>query len=109
MAVNEISMKDLGTVMWKEIRVALIVGVILSLLTVLRIYLMGTEMMVAITVGIALYATVIMAKTIGGILPMIAKAVHLDPAIMAAPLITTIVDAFSLFLYFTIAQKLLNL
>ena len=109
MAVNEISMKDLGTVMWKEIRVALIVGVILSLLTVLRIYLMGTEMMVAITVGIALYATVIMAKTIGGILPMIAKAVHLDPAIMAAPLITTIVDAFSLFLYFTIAQKLLNI
>ncbi|NLL24492.1 MAG: magnesium transporter, partial [Spirochaetales bacterium] len=50
-----------------------------------------------------------MAKTIGGILPMIAKAVHLDPAIMAAPLITTIVDAFSLFLYFTIAQKLLNI
>ncbi len=109
MAVNEISMKDLGTVMWKEIRVALIVGIILSFFTVLRIYLMGTAIMIALTVGIALYATVIMAKTIGGILPMIAKAVHLDPAIMAAPLITTIVDAFSLFLYFTIAQKLLNI
>jgi magnesium transporter len=109
MAVNEISMKDIGTVVWKEIRVALIVGFILSLFTALRVYFMDGEVMIAITVGIALYATVIMAKTIGGILPMIAKAVHMDPAIMAAPLITTIVDAFSLFLYFSIAQKLLNL
>ena len=109
MAVNEISMKDIGTVVWKEIRVALIVGFILSLFTALRVYFMDGEVMIAITIGIALYATVIMAKTIGSILPMIAKAIHLDPAIMAAPLITTIVDAFSLFLYFSIAQKLLNL
>ncbi|HOR80888.1 MAG TPA: magnesium transporter, partial [Sphaerochaeta sp.] len=109
MAVNEISMKDLGTVMWKEIRVALIVGIILSFFTVLRIYLMGTAIMIALTVGIALYATVIMAKTIGGILPMVAKVTGMNPAIMAAPLITTIVDALSLFLYFSIAQRLLNI
>ncbi|MFA5698352.1 MAG: magnesium transporter [Sphaerochaeta sp.] len=109
MAVNEISMKDMATVLWKEIRVALIVGFILSFFTALRVYFTGNSYMVAITVGIALYATVIMAKTIGGVLPMLAKAIHMDPAIMAAPLITTIVDAFSLLLYFSIAQRLLHI
>ena len=109
MAVNEISMKDMATVLWKEIRVAFIVGFILSFFTALRVYFTGSSYMVAITVGIALYATVIMAKTIGGVLPMLAKAIHMDPAIMAAPLITTIVDAFSLLLYFSIAQRLLHI
>lgn len=109
MAVNEISNKDLGIVLWKEIRVAFIVGFVLSFFTALRVYFMGSEVMIAVTVGIALYATVIMAKTIGGILPMLAKVIHMDPAIMAAPLITTIVDAFSLLLYFSIAQRLLHI
>ncbi|MFA5570097.1 MAG: magnesium transporter [Sphaerochaetaceae bacterium] len=109
MAVNEISMKDLATVLWKEVRVAFLVGFVLSFFTALRVYLMGYGIMVALTVGIALYATVIMAKTIGGVLPMIAKGAKMDPAIMAAPLITTIVDAFSLLLYFTIAKYLLNI
>ena len=58
---------------------------------------------------IALLATVVMAKTIGGVLPMAAKLLHADPAIMAAPLITTIVDAFSLIIYFNAAQALLHL
>ena len=63
--------------------------------------------MVAFTVALAMFATVMMAKTIGGILPMVAKLLHADPAIMAAPLITTIVDAFSLIIYFNVAQMLL--
>jgi len=65
--------------------------------------------MVALTVTLALVATVLIAKTIGGALPMLAKLVRADPAIMAAPLITTIVDALSLVLYFTIASRLLHL
>jgi len=109
MAVNEISLKDMWGVLWKEIRVALIVGFVLAFVTALRVVLTGSSIMVAATVGMALYATVIMAKTIGGILPMIAKVVHMDPAIMAAPLITTIVDAFSLLLYFSIARQLLHI
>ncbi len=109
MAVNEISLRDMGVVLWKEIRVALLVGFVLSFFTALRVYFTGHGIMVAVTVGIALYATVLMAKTIGGILPMAAKLTHMDPAIMAAPLITTIVDAFSLLLYFTIAQRLLHI
>ena len=109
MAVNEISIKDMAQVLWKEVRVALIVGFVLSFFTALRVYLTGSSIMIALTVGIALYATVLMAKTIGGILPMLAKMVNMDPAIMAAPLITTIVDAFSLLLYFSIAKQLLHI
>ena len=109
MAINEISIKDTGKVVWKEVRVALIVGFILSFITGLRVYLTGYGIMVALTVGIALYATVIMAKAIGSLLPMLAKLTRMDPAIMAAPLITTIVDAFSLLLYLTIARALLHI
>ncbi|MDX9914671.1 MAG: magnesium transporter [Sphaerochaeta sp.] len=109
MAVNEISIKDMWIVLFKELRVALLVGFVLAFFTALRVYFTGYGFMVALTVGIALYSTVVMAKTIGGILPMAAKKIHMDPAIMAAPLITTIVDAFSLILYFTIAKQLLHL
>ena len=56
-----------------------------------------------------MFATVVIAKTVGGVLPMAAKLLHADPAIMAAPLITTIVDALSLMVYFTAAQRLLHI
>ena len=64
--------------------------------------------MISLTVVLSLFATIIMAKIIGGILPLIAKKLNFDPAIMAAPLITTIVDAFSLIIYFQIAIRLLD-
>lgn len=110
MAVGDIRLKDLFAVLWKELRVSLLVGVVLSFVNFVRLVIMypGNEM-VAFTVALAMFATVLMAKTIGGILPMLAKLVHADPAIMAAPLITTIVDAFSLIIYFNIAQRLLNI
>lgn len=109
MAINEISIKDTAKVLYKEICVALIVGLILAFLTALRVYFLGHGIMVALTVGISLYLTVILAKAIGSTLPMIAKLTKMDPAIMAAPLITTVVDAFSLIIYFSIAQKLLHI
>ncbi|WP_312643738.1 magnesium transporter [Hydrogenoanaerobacterium sp.] len=110
MAVSEISTKDLLAVMWKEIRVSVLVGVVLSAVNFVRLAVTypGNEM-VALTVALTLFATVVLAKTIGGILPIIAKLVKADPAIMAAPLITTVVDAFSLVIYFSIAERLLHL
>lgn len=110
MAVGEIEPSDILRVIWKELRVGLIVGVILGLVNYVRLVLMypGNEMM-CLTVVLSLFATVLLAKTIGCILPIAAKKLHLDPAIMAAPLITTIVDAFSLVIYFQLACKLLNL
>lgn len=108
MALSEISTKDLLAVMWKEIRVSLIVGIGLGAVNFVRLILTypGNEM-VALTVTLALVATVLIAKTIGGVLPILAKFLRADPAIMAAPLITTIVDALSLIIYFTIASHLL--
>lgn len=108
MAVGEIQPRDFFRVMWKELRVSLLVGVALSAVNYVRLLITypGHEL-IALTVALALLATVMIAKTIGGILPIAARLIHADPAIMAAPLITTIVDAFSLVLYFTIAQTLL--
>lgn len=109
MAVGEIASADFLRVFWKELRVSLLVGAVLSAVNFIRLILTypGNEL-IALTVACALFATVAMAKTIGGILPMVAKVLHADPAIMAAPLITTIVDAFSLVIYFSVAQSLLH-
>lgn len=110
MALSEITVRDLFSVMWKEMRVSLVVGIALSVVNFIRLIITypGNEL-VALTVAFALFATVVIAKTVGGVLPIVAKVLHADPAIMAAPLITTIVDAFSLIIYFSIAERLLKL
>ena len=110
LAVNEITLRDFPRVLWKELRVSLLVGVVLSAVNFVRLILTypGSEM-VALTVVLTMLCTVIVAKTIGGVLPLIAKACRMDPAIMASPLITTIVDAVSLVIYFAVAHRLLPL
>ena len=108
MAVGEIELRDMAKVFWKELRVSLLVGAVLSAVNFVRLIITypGNEM-IALTVTLALLVTVLLAKTVGGVLPMAAKLCHADPAIMAAPLITTIVDAISLVVYFQIASALL--
>ena len=108
MAVGEIAPRDALRVLWKELRVSLLVGAALGAVNFVRLMLTypGRPEM-ALTVALALVVTVMLAKTAGGLLPMAAKALHADPAIMAAPLITTIVDAVSLIVYFRIASMLL--
>ena len=108
MAVGEIRLRDFGRVFWKELRVSLLVGAALSAVNFVRLILTYPgQTATALTVAAALYVTVLLAKTVGGILPMAAKFFKADPAIMAAPLITTIVDAISLIVYFNIASVLL--
>lgn len=108
MAVGEIQLKDFAKVFWKELRVSMLVGVVLSAVNFVRLIITYPgNYMVALTVALALFVTVMLAKTVGGVLPMAAKLCHADPAIMAAPLITTIVDAISLVVYFRIACTLL--
>lgn len=110
LALGEIELKDIFKVMWKEFRVSLVVGTVLSIVNFCRIYFMEkVQLMVAITVCISLFCTVILAKVVGGILPIIAKKLKLDPAIMASPLITTIVDAVALLIYFGAAKVLLGI
>ena len=110
MAIGEVEPSDILKVIWKEVRVALVVGLLLAALNFVRLMIMYPgQIMVCLTVVISLYITVIMAKSIGCTLPIIAKLLKLDPAIMAAPLISTIVDACSLIVYFRIACNLLNI
>lgn len=110
MATGEIDMGDWFRVLWKELRVSLLVGVILGSVNFIRLIITypGNEM-IALTVALTMLCTVVMAKLIGGLLPMLAKFCHVDPAIMVAPLVTTIVDAASLLIYFNIAAHLLSL
>jgi magnesium transporter len=104
MALGEIDLKDWSKVLWKEFRVSALVGFILAIVNGLRMLIMGnSEWPIILTVSITVMFTVMLAKLIGGVLPILARAVKLDPTIMAGPMITTIVDAVSLVIYFSIA------
>lgn len=110
LALGEIKLKDIFKVMWKEFRVSVVVGIALAIVNFLRVYFIEkVNFMVSITVCISLFFTVVLAKVVGGILPIVAKKLKLDPAIMASPLITTIVDAVALLIYFGIAKMLLGI
>ena len=110
MAVGEVEPADILKVMWKEIRVGMLCGLSLALVNFVRLMIQYPgQVLICLTVVISLFCTVIIAKTIGCVLPIAAKTIHLDPAIMASPMITTIVDACSLMIYFQLACHLLNM
>ena len=109
LALGEIELRDIGKVLWKEVRVALILGVILALVNFLRIWFFTPyDKTVAFIVSLAMFFTIIIAKSIGCTLPLLAKAIHLDPAPMASPIITTLVDAASLTVLFTFASTIMK-
>ena len=109
LALGEIELRDIGKVLWKEVRVALILGVILALVIFLRIWFFTPyDKTVAFVVSLAMFFTIIIAKSIGCTLPLLAKAIHLDPALMASPIITTLVDAASLTVLFTFASTIMK-
>ena len=107
LATGDLTIRDLPRVIWKELRVALTVGTVLSAVNFVRIGWQYGNWTVGLAVALTMMCTVIMAKVIGGLLPILANVVHIDPAIMAAPLITTIVDACSLVIFFVIAMAML--
>ena len=110
LALGEIEPKDLWKVLWKEVRVALMLGFVLALVNFLRIwFLTPYDRGVAFVVSIAMFFTIIIAKGIGATLPLLAKSIHLDPALMASPIITTLVDAASLTILFTVATVVFHL
>lgn len=108
-ALDEIRFTDLFKVMFKEFRISLIVGAFLAVANGVRIFIQYHNPGLAIVIACSLMGTVIMAKLVGCILPLLAKKVNLDPAIMASPLITTLVDTFSILIYFNIATVLFRL
>lgn len=116
LSLDELDFRDIGRVIWKELRTAILCGVALAIVCFVKIWLvdkllMGNEsitLMIDAVVCLALMVTVVFAKVVGGTLPLIAKAMKLDPAVMASPFITTIVDALSLLVYFLFARMLLG-
>lgn len=110
LALGDIQLNDGFRVLFKEFRVSLTLGIILALVNFVRlIFIEQVGVLMAATVSITLVVTIVVSKVIGGTLPIIAKKLKLDPAIMAGPLITTIVDAISLIMYFTIATAMLGI
>lgn len=110
LAIGEVTLADKWRVLWKEFRISIIVGVILGGVNFVKnLVFDNTGIVVALTVSLTLTATVVISKVVGGMLPLIAKRLKLDPAIMAGPLITTIVDSLALLIYFSTASLLLNL
>jgi len=116
LSLDELQFADLPRVLWKEIRTAVLCGLALAIVCFAKIWLvdkllLGNEnitLMVDAVVCLALLVTVVAAKIVGAALPMAAKAVKLDPAVMASPFITSIVDALSLLVYFLFAKMLLG-
>lgn len=110
MALGEIELRDWLRVLFKEVRVAIISGLALGAVNFLRMILFSSvSVLIAATVSVTLFCTVIIAMIVGCLLPMGAKRIGFDPAVMASPMITTIVDACSLLIYFMIASALLGL
>lgn len=109
LALDEIEPKDIFKAMLKEGEIGLLVGVSLAIVNGIRIIIFYHDTILALVLGITLIATIIMAKLMGCILPIAAKKLRLDPAIMAAPLITTLVDTCSILVYFNVALKIMNL
>lgn len=109
LTTGDVEPADIVKIIWKEIRVGALVGIILGLVNFIRLIITYPgNVMICLTVVLSLFFTVIMAKTIGCVLPIVAHKLKIDPAIMAAPLISTIVDSCSMILYFQIACYLLN-
>ena len=109
MALNEIEPRDAARVAFKELRVALIVGGVLAMVNGVRVLLMYRDPRLAVLIAVSLLLAVVIAKLIGCTLPLAVQRVGLDPALMASPFITTIVDACSITIYFGIATQMFHL
>lgn len=108
MALDEVELSDFFRVWWKEVRVALLCGVALAAVNYARIVFQYHDGSIAMTVSLTLVVTVVVAKSLGCILPMLAKKLKLDPALMASPMLTTITDACSILVFFLFVMLLLG-
>ena len=109
LAIDEIKFSDFFKVVFKEFRISIVVGIMLGIANGIRIVLLNHDVYLAFVVSASIVVTVMISKFVGCVLPIIAKKFKMDPAIMAAPLITTIVDTLAIMVYFSIASQIFNL
>lgn len=111
LTTGELECSDVLKILWKELRVSVVVGVLFGAINFVRVVLMTNDpdrILIALVVSIAMLLTIIIAKSLGAVLPIAAKKLKLDPAVMAAPMITTAVDVCAMLVYFGLAIKLLS-
>ncbi len=110
LSLEEIEFKDIFKILWKEFGVAILCGLVLAIATFIKVITLdGESAMIGLVVALTMFFTILLAKLVGCVLPLLAKKVGFDPAVMASPFITTIVDALSLVVYFDIASRILNI
>jgi magnesium transporter len=109
MAVGEVTLRDIGWIVWKEMRVGFALGAVMALVAFGRAWLLGVGTDVGEVVALTILAICLWSATVAAALPLGLKALRIDPAVVSAPLITTLVDGTGLIIYFSIARILLGL
>jgi len=109
MALNEVAMRDIGWIVFKEMRVALVLGAIMAVVAFLRAYLLDVDPDIGLVVALTVVAICIWSATVAAALPLLLRRLRVDPAVVSAPLITTLVDGTGLIIYFEIARLVLGL
>jgi len=109
MALNEVSLRDVGWIAWKELRVGLVIGLIMAAVAIARAQLLGVGTNIGMVVAVTILAICLWSATVAAVLPLTLRRLRIDPAVVSAPLITTLVDGTGLVIYFEIAKFLLHL
>jgi magnesium transporter len=109
MALNEVSLRDVGWIVWKELRVGLVIGAVMAVVAVGRAQLLNVPINIGLVVGVTILAICVWSAIVAAVLPLVLRRLRIDPAVVSAPLITTLVDGTGLIMYFEIAKLLLPL
>jgi magnesium transporter len=109
MALNEVSLRDVGWIVWKELRVGLVIGLVMAVVAIGRAALLNVPTNVGLVVGVTILAICVWSAIVAAVLPLVLRRLRIDPAVVSAPLITTLVDGTGLIIYFEIAKVLLKL
>jgi magnesium transporter len=109
MALNEVSLRDVGWIAWKEFRVGLVMGLVMAIVAIGRAQLLGVQANVGLVVAVTILAICVWSALVAAVLPLTLRKLRIDPAVVSAPLITTLVDGTGLIIYFEIAKVLLRI
>jgi magnesium transporter len=109
MALNEISLRDVSWIVWKELRVGVVIGLVMAVVAIVRAELLNVPPNVPLVVGVTILMICVWSAIVAAILPLILRRLRIDPAVVSAPLITTLVDGTGLVIYFEVAKFLLRL
>ena len=109
LAIGEVRLKDTWRLLWHELRAGVLLGVVMGLVGLVRALTWGSEISLAMTVGITLCTIVVWSNVIGALLPPLADRLHIDPTVISGPVMSTLVDATGLVIYFTLARLIIGL